>query len=678
MINVSQDFLDKLNSPVREIKGRVELYEGSTHLQTFNYDDHLHSFTIDRIGEDSKFFGFGICQKLTLKLIDKERKINLTKAHTLDAAYGVDGFFVYPNPRFHIDEINRDENTNELNITAYCGLYAATAHTVSEIREEGLLTYTIEDFANVCARILELPLRIDENVLPAFQTFYYEGANYAGEETIKDALDDIAEATQTIYFIDRDWNLVFRRLDPNADAAFILDKSKYFSLDTKETVGLGTIAHVTELGDNVEISTFVRGRNIFNPEEIVPEDNTDYPTVVAAINKGVSVNGYMGRVEYPSKLKLNTDYRFSCKCNKISGENAAYPHILVRGDHDFIGGRMSAIENECYIEFNTGDNHYIAIEFYVGNANSVMNQPGEAEFTEVMLEEGKVHTLYQPYQNIGVKQFVRDNPFWELRDDIGELLDAAIMGAGGITITPYTCSWRGNFLLEIGDKIGIERKDGSIVYTYLLDDTVRYEGFLSGKSEWTFEENTNETATNPATLGALLNNATARVDKLNQEISLIVQGIDVNSSAISSLQVDTDGIFSTVTAVEQNLSEKLTTINNDVETIKQTVSTAITKDNIAFEIQKEISKGAVDTVITETGYTFDGEGLTISKSNNELSTTVTENGLKVDRNNTTVLVANANGVSAEDLHATTYIIIGDNSRLETWQGNRTACFWIGE
>ena len=58
MINVSQDFLNKLNSPVREIKGRVELYEGSTHLQTFNYDDHLHSFTIDRIGEDSKFFGF--------------------------------------------------------------------------------------------------------------------------------------------------------------------------------------------------------------------------------------------------------------------------------------------------------------------------------------------------------------------------------------------------------------------------------------------------------------------------------------------------------------------------------------------------------------------------------------------------------------------------------------------
>lgn len=675
MIQVSQDFLDKLNSPVREIKGRVELYEGSTHLQTFNYDDHLHSFTIDRIGENSKFFGFGICQKLTLKLIDKERKLNITKAHTLDAAYGVDGFFVYPNPRFHIDEINRDENTNELNIVAYCGLYAATAHTVQEVKEEGLLSYTIEEFAHVCARILELPLRIDENVLPAFQTYYYEGANFAGEETIKDALDDIAEATQTIYFIDANWNLVFRRLDPHVEPAFILDKSKYFSLDTKESVGLGTIVHKTELGDNVDISAFVQGRNFFNPENIIPQVS-DYPTVVAAIDKGISVNGYVGVMEFDGKLKLNTDYCFSCKCNQISG-SSNYPRVLVRGDYDYIGGSMSAIEDECYIKFNTGDNGYIAIEFQAGMGTPYINEPGFVEFTEIMLEEGKVHTLYQKYQNIGVKQFVRDNAFWELRDDISELLDAAILGAGGIVITPYTCSWRGNFLLEIGDKLGIERKDGSIVYSYLLDDTVTYQGYLSGKSEWTYEENTNETASNPATLGAMLSNATARVDKLNKEISLIVKEIDVNSSAITSLQVDTDGIYSSISAVERGMTNQLSAMSNDVEVVKQAVNAAITKDELSIEVQKEISNG-VGKIVTETGYTFDSEGLTISKLNNELTTTVTENGLQVKRNDETVLVANNNGVRAEDLHATTFIIIGENSRLETWQGNRTACFWIGE
>jgi hypothetical protein len=673
MIQVSQDFLDKLNSPVREIKGRVELYEGSTHLQTFNYDDHLHSFTVNRMSEDSKFFGFGICQKLTLRLIDKERKLNISKTHTLDAAYGVDGFFVYPNPRFRVDEVNRDENTNELTITAYCDLYKATAHTVAEIKEEGLTSYTIEEFAQVCARILELPLRIDPAALPAFQTYYYEGANYNGTESIKDALDDVAEATQTIYFVDTDWNLTFKRLDPAAPPVFMLDKSRYFSLDTKESIGLGTIVHKTELGDNVEISTFVQGRNCLDPETVLPQE-AYYPTVVSTIDKGISVNGYVGKIEFDNKLKLDTDYAFSCKCNQISGENA-YPYIMVRGDYDVIAAETYG--DECYVKFNTGDNAYIAIEFHVGIGTAYMNKPGHAEFTEIMLEEGVAHSLYQPYQDIGVKQFVRDNPFWELRDDIDILLDAAIAGAGGMVITPYSCSWRGNFLVEIGDKIGIERKDGSIVYSYLLDDTVTYQGYLSGKSEWSYEENTTETATNPATLGAALQDATARVDKLNQEISLIVKGIDINSSSISSLQVDTDGIFSSISVVEQNLTEKLTTVNDEVEMLKQSVETAITKDELTIEIQKEISKGT-DKVITETGYRFDSDGLTISKTNNELTTTVTENGLQVNRNGETVLVANSNGVSAEDLHATTFIIIGNNSRLETWQGNRTACFWIGD
>ena len=60
-----------------------------------------------------------------------------------------------------------------------------------------------------------------------------------------------------------------------------------------------------------------------------------------------------------------------------------------------------------------------------------------------------------------------------------------------------------------------------------------------------------------------------------------------------------------------------------------------------------------------------------------MSTVVSENGMTISRANKEVLVANNEGVKAEDLHATTYLIIGNNSRLEDWQDNRTACFWIG-
>jgi hypothetical protein len=48
--------------------------------------------------------------------------------------------------------------------------------------------------------------------------------------------------------------------------------------------------------------------------------------------------------------------------------------------------------------------------------------------------------------------------------------------------------------------------------------------------------------------------------------------------------------------------------------------------------------------------------------------------VSVDNNET--LVANDEGVKAVDLHATTFLIIGNTSRLQDFNG-RTACFWIG-
>lgn len=40
-----------------------------------------------------------------------------------------------------------------------------------------------------------------------------------------------------------------------------------------------------------------------------------------------------------------------------------------------------------------------------------------------------------------------------------------------------------------------------------------------------------------------------------------------------------------------------------------------------------------------------------------------------------VLTADNTGVDAKNLHATTYLIIGTNSRFEDYD-SRTGCFWI--
>ena len=69
--------------------------------------------------------------------------------------------------------------------------------------------------------------------------------------------------------------------------------------------------------------------------------------------------------------------------------------------------------------------------------------------------------------------------------------------------------------------------------------------------------------------------------------------------------------------------------------------------------------------------------MTVSKAGREMSTTITEDGMTVKRNEEEVLVANSGGCKAVDLEAINYLIIG-NSRFEDYNGDRTACFWIGE
>lgn len=64
------------HSPVRKIVAKVELYEGSTLAANYSSTDKLKSFSIERVGEE-KFFGFGVCQRLNLHLIDTKRELEI-------------------------------------------------------------------------------------------------------------------------------------------------------------------------------------------------------------------------------------------------------------------------------------------------------------------------------------------------------------------------------------------------------------------------------------------------------------------------------------------------------------------------------------------------------------------------------------------------------------------------
>lgn len=508
------------NSPTRTITAKAELVNGAA--LAFTAHDYLQSISIDRVGEN-KFFGYGICQKATIKLIDKERAIYINKGDAFSISFNDYGVM----PLFYATDIKRDENTNSLTITAFDVIEKAAAHTYEEL---GLGEYTLEELAVACADAIGA-FGVLLTDLYDWSASFANRANFNGTETIREVLNDIAEATQTIYYINYQNQLVFKRLDTAGAPVYAIDKSKYFTLTSESAKTLAAIVSATELGDNVEAK---------------------------------------------------------------SGE--------------------------------------------------------------------------------GETQYIRDNAFWALRDDVGALVQEAIDAVGGLTITPYNCNWRGNYFVELGDKIALTAKDGSTITTYLLNDTINYTGGYSQKTNWSYTT-TNETHTNPATLGEALTQTFAKVDKVNKQIELVVSENELNKNDIAALQINTDSINASVQKIEEITTEALGNINGELATLTESVKAQITTEQVTLEIQKELSNG-VAKVQTNTGFTFDDSGLTVTNTDSEMKTQITEDGMSVYKNNNEMLTASNKGVKAVDLHATTYLIIGTNSRFEDMDG-RTACFWIG-
>lgn len=115
---------------------------------------------------------------------------------------------------------------------------------------------------------------------------------------------------------------------------------------------------------------------------------------------------------------------------------------------------------------------------------------------------------------------------------------------------------------------------------------------------------------------------------------------------------------------------------NTVAELSKQVALKVDASEFSVKVREETSKG----ISLETGYSFDVNGLNISKTGEEMTNMLDNTGMYVKKSGEDVLVANKNGVEAKDLHASTYLIIGKGdgrSRFEDYGIDRTACFWIG-
>lgn len=543
MLTVSEDFKQAMTSPVRSFVAEVALQEDAENpgnLSLYTHEDRIKKIQIQRVGDNSKFFGYGIGQRLSIDMIDLPDEIQPISKSSFKVRIGIvlaSGEAEWVSyPTFYLTEKNRHEEKGDITLTAYDKIDQCGEHLVSDL---GLQPpYTVRDFIQACADLLEVEVAY-ENIQDSdygLNLSYEEGANFDGAETIREALNMAAEAIQAIYFIDYDEKLHFKRLDVHGAPVATITPEDYFSFSHSDNKRLVSVAHVTELGDNVSIDPVISGTT----------------------------------------------------------------------------------------------------------------------------------------------QHVRENAFWTLREDIATIVEHATANTKGLTIHQFDCDWRGFPLLEIGDKIELQQVcvEGCVEEAFVLDDVITYDGGYSQKTQWKYQNNDNETPSNPTNIGDAINHTFARVDKVNREIQLVASKSEENSSRISSIQMDTESITQSVKKVETTIEENLGELAEEVATLTSQTELMLTKDDVKIIVSEEMENG-VDKITTSTGFTFNEEGLTVSKEDSELTTLISEDGMTVSRNGTEVLIADNQGVKARNLHATTYLIIGKNSRFEDFNGNRTGCFWIG-
>lgn len=158
------------------------------------------------------------------------------------------------------------------------------------------------------------------------------------------------------------------------------------------------------------------------------------------------------------------------------------------------------------------------------------------------------------------------------------------------------------------------------------------------------------------------------------ELKTHVEGLHAENrdarGSYANLALTVEGI---VTEVKQQ-DTKRENLEEQMSALHQTAS------ELSFSVQSLKENGA-SKVRTQMGYTFDDEGLKISREDTEMTNLLDNTGMYVRRGSDLVLQANNDGVEAINIKVRNYLNVGENARFEDYNdgsgGRRTACFFTG-
>lgn len=172
------------------------------------------------------------------------------------------------------------------------------------------------------------------------------------------------------------------------------------------------------------------------------------------------------------------------------------------------------------------------------------------------------------------------------------------------------------------------------------------------------------------------NSSTAVNDVSYQAISGKVLNLSATVDGLQAENRDTSGKIAGLHLDVEGITSQVLRQQADIQGAYQQL-TQLRQDEAAVELRvKKVEQQGVQKVTTETGFTFDESGLTISKAGTQMENLLDETGMFVKRSGQVILQADQQGVEAADVSVRNFLIVGDHARLEDYGTDRTACFWI--
>lgn len=141
----------------------------------------------------------------------------------------------------------------------------------------------------------------------------------------------------------------------------------------------------------------------------------------------------------------------------------------------------------------------------------------------------------------------------------------------GLKYLPFSTDYYGYPYLDVGDLIEIKDNDDASFYTYIFNHTFKYNGVYSGNIETTAMTKT-QTAYKNTSLKDKFKRTEYIVDKINGQITQIVEEVDETGQKVTQIEQNIDGLETEIKDTTNEINEKINNIQQTIDGTQQTLT----------------------------------------------------------------------------------------------------------